>query len=98
VAGPAALHGVVRGGGTALVGSAVGAAVGLFGAQALGADPVPRTGVLAAVVMGLVAAAIVLVIAGVVMMGTARGTLTGALQALRRADDQPAGATTGGAR
>ncbi|MFL6096301.1 MAG: murein biosynthesis integral membrane protein MurJ [Blastococcus sp.] len=97
VAGPTALHGVVRGGGAALVGSAAGAALGLFGAQALGADPVPRTGVLAAVVVGLVAAAIVLVIAGAVMMGTARGTLTGALQALHRADDQPA-ATTGGAR
>jgi len=97
VAGPAALHGVVRGGGAALVGSAVGAVVGLFGAQALGADPVPSTGVLAAVGVGLVAAAIVLVIAGAVMMGTARTALTTAVGALRAPDDRRA-ATTGGAR
>ena len=97
VAGPAALHGVVRGGGTALVGGAVGAAAGLLVARSLGADPVPHGGVLVAVAVGVAAAATVLVIAGAVMMGTARAPLTGALQALRTSDDETAG-TTGGAR
>ena len=97
VAGPAALHGVVRGGGAALAGSALGAVAGLWVARLLGADPVPRTGVLVAVGMGVVAAAVVLVIAGAVMMGTARGTLVRAVHALRTAEDQHA-ATTGGAR
>jgi putative peptidoglycan lipid II flippase len=97
VAGPAALHGVVRGGGAALAGGALGGAAGLFVAQALGADPVPQAGVLAAVGVGVAAAAIVLVIAGAVMMGTARRPLTEAFSALRAADDRRA-ATTGGAR
>jgi putative peptidoglycan lipid II flippase len=97
VAGPAALHGVVRGGGAALVGGALGAGAGLYVAEALGADPVPRAGVLAAVGVGVVAAAVVLVISGAVMMGTARRPLAGAVTALRAADDQRAG-TTGGAR
>jgi putative peptidoglycan lipid II flippase len=97
VAGPAALHGVVRGGGAALAGGALGAAAGLVVAGALGADPVPRAGVLAAVGVGLAAAAVVLVIAGAVMMGTARRPLTEAFSALRAADDRRA-ATTGGAR
>ncbi|TFV85800.1 lipid II flippase MurJ [Blastococcus sp. CT_GayMR16] len=97
VARPGALHGVVRSGTAALVGSALGAAAGLLAAQALGADPVPRDGVLVAIGVGLVAAAIVLVIAAAVMMGTARAALTGAVQALRTPDEQRAG-TTGGAR
>jgi putative peptidoglycan lipid II flippase len=97
VAGPGALHGVVRSGAAALAGSALGAVAGLLGARALGADPVPHAGVLVAVGVGLVAAAIVLVIAAAVMMGTARASLTGAVHALRTSDDQRAG-TTGGAR
>jgi putative peptidoglycan lipid II flippase len=97
VAGPGALHGVVRSGAAAVTGSALGAVAGLFGARALGADPVPGTGVPGAVVVGLGAAAIVLVIAAAVMMGTARASLTGAVHALRTPDEQRAG-TTGGAR
>ena len=97
VAGPGALHGVVRTGVPALAGSALGAAAGLLVARALGADPVPHSGVLGAVGIGVVAAAIVLVIAAAVMMGTARSALTGAVHALRSPDEQRT-ATTGGAR
>jgi putative peptidoglycan lipid II flippase len=97
VAGPGALHGVVRTGAAALAGGALGAAAGLLGARALGADPVPDSGVLGAVAVGVAAAAIVLVIAGAVMMGTARAPLTRAVQALRTPDEERA-ATTGGAR
>ena len=49
VAGPDALHGVARSGAAALAGSALGAAAGLLGARALGADPVPSSGVLVAI-------------------------------------------------
>jgi len=97
VAGREALHGVLRAGGSALVGGALGAAAALGVAGLLGADPVPDAGPLSAIAVGVVAAAVVLVIAGAVMMGTARAALTGAVHALRRPDEQRAGAT-GGAR
>jgi putative peptidoglycan lipid II flippase len=97
VAGPGALHGVVRTGAAALAGGALGAAAGLLGARALGADPVPDSGVLGAVAVGVAAATIVLMIAGAVMMGTARAPLTRAVHALRTPDEERA-ATTGGAR
>jgi putative peptidoglycan lipid II flippase len=97
LAGPGALHGVVRTGAAALAGGALGAAAGLLGARALGADPVPDSGVLGAVAVGVAAAAIVLMIAGAVMMGTARAPLTRAVHALRTPDEERA-ATTGGAR
>jgi putative peptidoglycan lipid II flippase len=96
-AGADALRGVLRAGVPALLGAAVGAGAALVGARLLGADPVPEAGVLPAIGLGLGAAAIVLVIAATVMMGTARATLTGAVHALRRPDEQRAGAT-GGAR
>jgi putative peptidoglycan lipid II flippase len=85
-AGPGALHGVVRSGVPALVGSALGAAAGLSVARGLGADPVPDAGVLLTVGVGLVSGAVVLVIAATVMMGTARAPLAEALQALRASD------------
>jgi len=84
-AGPAALHGVARSGGTAIVGAALAAAGGLWVARALGADPVPD-GVVRAVGAGLAAAATVLVIVAAVMMGTARAPLAGAVRALRTPD------------
>jgi putative peptidoglycan lipid II flippase len=96
-AGSEALRGVLRAGLPALLGAAVGAGSALVVARLLGADPVPHAGVLPAVALGLGAAAIVLVIAATVMMGTARAALTGAVHALRRPDEQRAGAT-GGAR
>ena len=49
-------------------------------------DPVPGSGVLAAVGAGIVAGGVVLVIALTVMMGTARGPLAAALRALRSSD------------
>ena len=97
VAGPGALHGVVRTGAAALAGGALGTAAGLWGARLLGADPVPHSGVLGAVAVGVAAATIVLMIAGAVMMGTARAPLTRAVHALRTPDEERA-ATTGGAR
>jgi putative peptidoglycan lipid II flippase len=90
VAGADALRGVLRSGGPSVLGSALGAAAGLYVARTLGADPVPDAGALAAVGVGVVAAAVVLVIAVAVMMGTARTALTGALQALRMPDEQRA--------
>ena len=97
VAGPGALHGVVRTGAAALAGGALGTAAGLWGARLLGADPVPHSGVLGAVAVGVAAATIVLMIAGAVMMGTARAPLTREVHGLRTPDEERA-ATTGGAR
>ena len=96
VAGRDALHGVGRSGAGALAGGAVGAVAGLLCARALGADPVPDSGILMAVGVGVVAATVVLVLAAAVMMVTARGPLTEAVRALRRPDD--VSAATGGAR
>jgi putative peptidoglycan lipid II flippase len=95
-AGAEALGGVLRAGAPSLVGAALGAGAGLLVARLLGAGPVPAS-LPAAVGVGLVAAALALVIAATVMMGTARATLTGALHALRRPDEQRPEAT-GGAR
>ena len=75
----------------------MGAAAGLLCARALGADPVPDSGILMAIGVGVVAGTVVLVLAAAVMMVTARGPLTEAVRALRRPDDVSA-ATTGGAR
>ncbi|MCW2635454.1 MAG: virulence factor family protein [Blastococcus sp.] len=87
-AGPGSLAGVARAGVPALAGAALGALVGLLVAGTLGADPVPSRGALAAVGTGVLTAATVLVIASAVMMGTARGPLAAALQALRAPDRQ----------
>jgi putative peptidoglycan lipid II flippase len=94
VAGPHALAGVPRSSLASVVGAAAGAAVGLLTARALDADPVPRSGVLAAVAVGVLVGGLVLVIALAVMMGTARGPLTTALRALRSPEAGPAGAPT----
>jgi putative peptidoglycan lipid II flippase len=82
-AGAPALAGLLRSGPTALLGAAAGALGGLWVAAALGADPVPDDGVLAAVGVGVAAAAVVLAVSAAVIMGTARGPLTSALRALR---------------
>lgn len=86
--GAAALAGVARSGGAALVGAATGAVAGLAVVRALGADPVPPPGVPAAVGAGLLGAAIALAVALAVMMGAARGPLSAALRALRAPDRQ----------
>jgi putative peptidoglycan lipid II flippase len=87
-AGPGSIAGVARAGVPALAGAALGAVVGLLVAGALGADPVPGRGALAAIGTGLLTGATVLVIASAVMMGTARGPLAAALQALHAPDRQ----------
>ena len=84
-AGPASLAGVGRVGGSAVAAGALAAAGGLWVTRALDADPVPD-GLLSAVGAGLLGAAIVLVIALAVMMGTARRPVAGAWRALRAAE------------
>jgi putative peptidoglycan lipid II flippase len=83
VAGPSAFAGLPRVGGAALLGAALGGAAGLWVSRALGADPVPDGGMLAAVGAGVLAGGTVLVVAAAVMMGTARGAVTAAYRALR---------------
>ena len=83
VVGPAALTGLGRVGSVALVAGALGAAAGLATSRALGADPVPSGGVLAAVGTGVAAGAVVLVVAGAVMMVGARVPLRAAVAGLR---------------
>ncbi len=87
-AGPGALTGVVRSGLSALAGAGLGATAGLLITRALDADPVPGSGVWAAIGVGVLVGGIVLVIALTVMMGTARGPLTAAVQALRAPERQ----------
>jgi putative peptidoglycan lipid II flippase len=82
-AGRGALAGVARTGLPALAAAAVGAAAGLGVAGLLGADPLPRGGVLAAIGTGAVVSAVVLVVAAAVMMVTARRPLLAAVRGLR---------------
>jgi putative peptidoglycan lipid II flippase len=60
----------------------------LLVARALGADPVPRGGVVAAVISGALSAASVLLVAGAVIMGTARAPLAAAVRSLRTSGRQ----------
>ncbi|MEI4271098.1 lipid II flippase MurJ [Klenkia sp. LSe6-5] len=94
VAGPSALAGVARVGGVAVAGGVLAAGAGLVVARALGADPVPPGGVLAAVGTGVVAGAVVLLVAGTVMMVGARRPLRAAVAALR-GSGSTIGTTTG---
>jgi putative peptidoglycan lipid II flippase len=93
-AGPASLAGVGRVGAAAVAAGALAAVVGLWATRALDADPVPD-GLLSAVLAGLLGAAIVLVIALAVMMGTARRPVAAAWRSLRDAERQapPEGGT-----
>lgn len=86
VAGRPSLAGLPRTGAAALVAAVLGGAAGLTVSRLLGADPVLDGGVLAAVGAGLLAGSAVLVVAGAVMMGVARGPLTAAYRQLRRHD------------
>jgi putative peptidoglycan lipid II flippase len=87
-AGPESLTGVARAGLPACLGAVLGAAAGLAVARLLGADPVPAPGAFAAVGTGLLAGGAALVVAAAVMMATARGPLSAALQSLRAPDRQ----------
>ncbi|MGY2081033.1 murein biosynthesis integral membrane protein MurJ [Modestobacter sp. SYSU DS0657] len=82
LAGAGALEGVVHAGGAAVAAAVLGGAAGLATARLLGADPVPD-GVPAALGSGVVAGAVVLLVAGAVMMGTARRPLLAAVAGLR---------------
>jgi len=84
VAGAGALAGVVRTGGPALLAGLLAGAAGWLTARALGADPVPDGGVLAAIGTGIASGAVVLVVAAAVMMGTSRRPLLAAVAGLRR--------------
>nr|WP_218860813.1 lipid II flippase MurJ [Petropleomorpha daqingensis] len=88
VAGRPALGGVLRTGGPAVLAAVLAGAAGLFVARLLGADPVPDSGVLGAVGIGVAAAAVVAVVAAAVIMGTARAPLTAAVHGLRRSGRQ----------
>ena len=84
-AGADALAGVVRTGLPALLAAVLAGAAGLLSARALGADPVPGGGVLAAIGTGALAGGVVLVVAAAVMMGTSRRPLLAAVTGLRHA-------------
>ncbi|WP_448623543.1 murein biosynthesis integral membrane protein MurJ [Geodermatophilus sp. URMC 64] len=88
VAGRPALAGALRVGVPALLAAALGAAAGLLVARLLGVDPVPPGGAPAAVGAGVVVAAVVAVVAGAVIMGTARRPLTAAVRGLRASGRQ----------
>jgi putative peptidoglycan lipid II flippase len=84
-AGADALAGVARTGLPALLAAVLAGAAGLLTARALGADPVPQGGVLAAIGTGALAGGVVLVVAAAVMMGTSRRPLLAAVAGLRHA-------------
>jgi len=88
IAGRGALSGVARCGLPGLVAAAAGAAAGLVVTRSLGVDPVPHSGVLAAVGVGLLVGAVVLVTAAVVLVATARQPLLAAVRGLRTAGRQ----------
>jgi putative peptidoglycan lipid II flippase len=88
VAGRPALRGVPHAGLSAVFAAVLAAAAGWSVSRALGADPVPTDGVLAAIGVGTLAAGAVLVVALAVMMGTARGPLGSALRGLRSSGRQ----------
>jgi putative peptidoglycan lipid II flippase len=87
-AGRASLAGTARAGVPALAAAALGAVAGLAVARLLDADPVPPPGALAALGIGVLAAATVSAVSVVVMMGTARAPLAAAVRALRAPDRQ----------
>jgi putative peptidoglycan lipid II flippase len=86
VAGPGALGGVLRTGAPAVLAAVLAGAAGLATTTALGADPVPA-GVPAAVGTGLVGGGVVLAVAAVVLLATARRPLTAALRGLRAPEE-----------
>ena len=90
-AGPGALTGVLRTGGPALGAAVLAGAAGLLTTTALGADPVPRGGVVGAVGTGVLSGGVVLVVAAAVLHATARRPLTAALRGLRAPEEETRG-------
>ncbi|KQS64347.1 murein biosynthesis integral membrane protein MurJ [Modestobacter sp. Leaf380] len=91
VVGVQGLAGLPRTGSVAVLAGVLGGAAGLAVSRALGSDPVPGGGVLAAVGIGVLAGGTVLVVAAVVMMGLARRPLTAAVRGLRSGGDADTG-------
>ncbi|MCA0145626.1 murein biosynthesis integral membrane protein MurJ [Blastococcus sp. LR1] len=88
VSGGAALAGLGRAGAAALAAAALGVGAGLAVARALDADPVPEGSLLGTLLVGVLVGGTVLVVAGAVMMVTARGPLTRAVRELRPSGEQ----------
>jgi putative peptidoglycan lipid II flippase len=88
VAGRSALRGLPRAGLASVAAAGTGAAAGLLVSRALGADPVPDGGWPAALGSGALAGGTVLLVAGAVIMGFARGPLGAALRNLRSSGRQ----------
>jgi putative peptidoglycan lipid II flippase len=88
VAGRAALSGLPRAGAAAVAAGLLGAVAGVLVGRLLGVDPQPPEGIVVALGSGVVIAGTVLLVAGAVMMGTARGPLRAAVRALRTAERQ----------
>ena len=86
--GAGALTGLPRVGAVAVLAGVLGGGAGLLVSRALGSDPVPTGGVLAAVGTGVLAGVVVLVVAGAVMMVLARRPLLAAVAGLRAAADE----------
>jgi putative peptidoglycan lipid II flippase len=87
-AGAPALRGLPRAGGAALLAAVLGGGAGWGLGRALGADPVPGDGVLAAVGVGALAGASALVVGLAVIMVTARAPLATAWRELRSSGRQ----------
>jgi putative peptidoglycan lipid II flippase len=88
VSGRDALHGLPRAGTAALLAAVAGAAAGVLVGRLLGVHPGPPAGIVDALLSGVLIGATVLLVAGAVMMGTARGPLRAAVRALRTAERQ----------
>jgi len=97
-AGPAAVAGLARSGGAALVGALLGAAAGAALVPVLGGSSVATFSAVRAVVVGLAAGVTALVVVAAVVMGTARGPMTATLRALRAGEAAGAGAEDGAPR
>jgi putative peptidoglycan lipid II flippase len=82
-AGPAAVAGLARSGGAALVGALLGAAAGATLVPVLAGGSVATFPAVRAVVAGLAAGVTALVVVAAVVIGTARGPMTATLRALR---------------
>jgi putative peptidoglycan lipid II flippase len=87
--GAGALAGAGRSGLPAVLGAGAGALAGLWVAETLADGPVPA-GVVAAIGIGVAAAAAALVVSAAVIIGAARGPVSGAVRELRAPDTRAA--------
>jgi putative peptidoglycan lipid II flippase len=86
VAGAGALRGLGRTGVPGVLAAVLAGAAGWATARALGADPVPAAGVGEAVGVGVVAGIVVLAVAALVLLGTARRPVQAAVRELRSSE------------